>query len=80
MLESAGFTVRRAGLFPRPTPLPTGIEGWLQTFRGVFFDQFGDRRDAVIGYVVDLLRPSLCDKSGKWHADYVRLRVEAYLP
>jgi SAM-dependent methyltransferase len=79
LLQAAGFTVRRAGLFPRPTPLPTGIEGWLQTFRGVFFDQFGDRRDTVIGYVVDLLKPALCDRSGKWHADYVRLRVEADL-
>jgi SAM-dependent methyltransferase len=80
MLQAAGFTVRRAGLFPRPTPLPTGIEGWLQTFRGVFFDQFGERRGEVIGTVVDLLRPSLCDRSGNWHADYVRLRVEADLP
>jgi SAM-dependent methyltransferase len=79
MLEAAGFTVRRAGLFPRPTPLPTGIEGWLGTFRGVFFDQFGERRDAVLAYVTDILRPSLCDRSGKWHADYVRLRVEAVL-
>ncbi len=80
MLEAAGFRVVRAGLFPRPTPLPTGIEGWLGTFRGVFFDQFAERRDTVIGYVVDLLRPSLCDRSGNWHADYVRLRVEANLP
>ena len=79
MLEAAGFTVRRAGLFPRPTPLPTGIEGWLGTFRGVFFDQFGEKRDAVLAYVTDILRPSLCDRSGKWHADYVRLRVEAVL-
>jgi SAM-dependent methyltransferase len=79
MLEAAGFTVRRAGLFPRPTPLPTGMEGWLVTFRGVFFDQFGERRDAVLAYVTDILRPSLCDRSGKWHADYVRLRVEAVL-
>jgi len=79
MLQEAGFVVRRIGLFPRPTPLPTGLEGWLGTFRGVFFDQFGERRDAVLAYVADLLRPSLCDKSGQWHADYVRLRVEAHL-
>lgn len=79
MLEAAGFTVRRAGLFPRPTPLPTGVEGWLGTFRGVFFDQFGERRDDVLAFVTDILRPSLCDRSGKWHADYVRLRVEAVL-
>jgi SAM-dependent methyltransferase len=79
MLKAAGFTVRRAGLFPRPTPLPTGIDGWLETFRGVFFDQFGPRRDTVKNYVIDLLRPALCDRSGRWHADYVRLRVEADL-
>jgi SAM-dependent methyltransferase len=79
MLEAAGFQVRRAGLFPRPTPLPTGMEGWLGTFRGVFFEQFGARRAEVLGYVVDLLRPSLCDRAGNWHADYVRLRIEAHL-
>jgi SAM-dependent methyltransferase len=79
ILEAAGFRVDRAGLYPRPTPLPTGMEGWLGTFRGVFFDQFGNGRGEVIGYVTDLLRPSLCDQSGQWHADYVRLRVEAHL-
>lgn len=80
MLEAAGFRVMRIGLFPRPTPLPTGMGGWLQTFRGVFFDQFGDRREMVLAYVADILRPSLCDRAGQWHADYVRLRVEARLP
>jgi hypothetical protein len=79
MLTAAGFRVTRAGLFPRPTPLPTGMEGWLSTFRGVFFDQFGERRAEVVRYVTDLLRPALCDRAGNWHADYVRLRVEAFL-
>jgi hypothetical protein len=79
MLAAAGFTVRRIGLFPRRTPLPTGIEGWLGTFRGVFFDQFGPRRDEVLAWVCEVLRPSLCDASGEWHADYVRLRVAATL-
>ncbi len=79
MLRAAGLRVVRTGLYPRPTPLPTGIEGWLQTFRGVFFDQFGDRREAVLAWVADLLRPSMCDASGRWTADYVRLRVEAHL-
>lgn len=79
LLVHAGFHVDRIGLFPRPTPLPTGLEGWLQTFRGVFFDQFGERRAEVLAWVADLLRPSLCDQSGRWTADYVRLRVEAHL-
>ena len=40
MLEARGFTVRRIGLFPRPTPLPTGMASWLKLFRKPFFDQF----------------------------------------
>ncbi|MDX2263707.1 MAG: class I SAM-dependent methyltransferase [Hyphomicrobiales bacterium] len=81
MLEQAGFEVRRIGLFYRPTPLPTAIEGWLLTFRRAFFDQFepGVRR-AAIDHVAELLAPVLQDPSGRWLADYVRLRVEASLP
>lgn len=79
-LERAGFEVRRLALVARPTPLPTGIEGWLQTFRPVFFEQFGDeRRNEVVAYVTDLLQPSLCTDEGQWIADYVRLRVAAVL-
>lgn len=77
ILADAGFRVERIELVPRPTPLPTGIEGWLDTMRRPFFDQFGARRAEVIGYVADLLQPSLCDNSGRWSADYVRLRVLA---
>lgn len=81
LLGRHGFEVRRCVLAPRPTPLPTGIEGWLETFRGPFFDQFGsDKRSAALSYVVWLLEPSLKDVSGQWTADYVRLRVEAHLP
>lgn len=78
ILEGAGFSVERIGLYPRPTPLPTGIEGWLMTFRKPFFNQFGpEERKAVLAEVVSLLEPALCDKSGQWTADYVRLRVAA---
>jgi trans-aconitate methyltransferase len=78
LLEAEGFKVERIGLFPRPTPLPTGIEGWLQVFRKPFFDQFPEaERDKVLGTVVDLLRPVLADQSGRWTADYCRLRVRA---
>lgn len=79
-LEQAGFRVDRIALVARPTPLPTGMEGWLQTFRPVFFEQFGtDRRKEVAAYVLDLLRPTLCTAQGQWIADYVRLRVAAVL-
>lgn len=77
LLENGGFKVLRSGLYPRQTPLPTGISGWLTTFRAPFFAQFGDRADVVKADVEELLRPALCDKSGNWTADYVRLRVEA---
>ena len=80
LLETAGFAVERIELVPRPTPLPTGMEGWLQTFRKPFFDQFPElERKQVIDYVTELLRPCLCDGEGQWTADYVRLRVAARL-
>ncbi len=80
LLARAGFLCHRIELKPRPTPLPTRIEGWLTTFREPFFTQFtGETRQAVLAHVIELLRPSLCDGSGVWTADYVRLRVEAML-
>lgn len=80
MLEAHGFVVDKIALIPRPTPLPTGMAGWLETFRAPFFDQFGsERRAEVIKTVEKLLEPSLCDRSGQWTADYVRLRVAAHL-
>jgi len=77
MLEEAGFEVRRIGLFPRPTPLKTGMAAWLTVFRKPFFDQYAERRDAVLRDVEALLEPVLRDADGNWTADYVRLRVEA---
>ncbi len=77
MLVKSGFDVRRIGLFPRPTPLKTGMAAWLKLFRQPFFAQFGGESEAVVAEVESLLRPALCDARGNWTADYVRLRVEA---
>jgi len=77
LLETHGFSVRRIGLFPRPTPLPTGMAEWLKLFRKPFFEQFLGQEHAALAEAVELLRPSLCDENGNWTADYVRLRVEA---
>ncbi len=77
LLENAGFAVCRIGLFPRPTPLKTGMAEWLKLFRKPFFEQFGNDAENVLAECVDLLRPSLCDTRGNWTADYVRIRVEA---
>ncbi|VAV90173.1 SAM-dependent methyltransferase [hydrothermal vent metagenome] len=77
MLEAGGFAVKRIGLFPRPTPLKTGMKEWLKLFRKPFFEQFSDQSDAVLNEVEALLAPSLKDATGAWSADYVRLRFEA---
>jgi trans-aconitate methyltransferase len=80
MLEERGFRVVRIGLFPRPTPLKTGMAAWLKLFRQPFFAQFGAAEDEVLTEVEALLAPSLRDARGDWTADYVRLRVEAVKP
>jgi SAM-dependent methyltransferase len=78
LLEANGFSVERIGLFPRPTPLPTGMRGWLSTFRESFFEQWpAGARDNIVAEVEALLAPALSDRSGNWTADYVRLRVHA---
>ena len=77
MLEAGGFAVKRIGLFPRPTPLKTGMKAWLSIFRTPFFDSYGTEAEKVLDEVENLLRPVLCDARGEWTADYVRLRVEA---
>jgi trans-aconitate methyltransferase len=80
LLHRAGFVCERIELHPRPTPLPTGMEGWISTFRKPFFDQFAERmREAALQHALELLRPTLCDEAGLWTADYVRLRVAARL-
>lgn len=80
LLETEGFAIRRIGLFPRPTPLATGMAEWLNLFRKPFFAQFGEEADDAVAETVALLQPSLCDSAGHWSADYVRLRVEAVKP
>lgn len=80
LLTAHGFTVVSIELFARPTPLPTGMEGWLATFaKGSFAQLPESARDRARDEVVALLRPSLCDKAGSWTADYIRLRFAAKL-
>jgi SAM-dependent methyltransferase len=79
-LRAHGFAVGEIALHPRPTPLPTGLEGWLATFADPFIAGLdGATRTAALDRAVALLRPSLCDSAGRWTADYVRLRFAAWL-
>ena len=79
-LEAAGFTVETIDLIPRPTPLPTDMEGWLRTMAGPFFAALeADDREPALDDAVRLLKPCLCDEGNRWTADYVRLRFHATL-
>jgi len=78
LLAEAGFRVESIALIPRPTPLPGGMEVWLNTFRNGVLDRLetADRAEAL-NATVALLRPILTDAKGQWTGDYVRLRFRA---
>jgi SAM-dependent methyltransferase len=78
-LERGGFIVDYIALIPRPTPLPTAMAGWLETFGATFFSRLpASERIAARDEVVALLKPVLCDGDGHWTGDYVRLRFAAH--
>ena len=74
-LERAGFRVDSLALIPRPTPLPSDILDWLETFAQSFLQGLqGDARTEYLHEVRAVLEPQLRDSTGMWVADYVRLR------
>ena len=77
-LERAGFVTESVQLIPRPTPLPTGMRGWLETFANPFCAVLPkEEREAFLDEATRMLRPVLCDEQGRWTADYMRLRFIA---
>jgi SAM-dependent methyltransferase len=80
-LQEHGFIVREIDLIPRPTFLPTGIRGWLETFERATLDLIEqDQRESFFQDVENLLRSEVCDSRGQWTAHYVRLRFRAFTP
>lgn len=78
LLENNGFKVEKILLIPRPTILPTGMSGWLETFANPFFKGVSDqKREVALQNALELLEISLCDENNIWTADYVRLRFAA---
>jgi len=76
-LVSAGFSVDSIELVDRPTPLPTGVAGWIESVAHPFLAVVEpEQRGALISEVEDRVRPLLCN-DGVWFADYVRLRFSA---
>jgi SAM-dependent methyltransferase len=79
----AGFIQIQAHLIPRPTPLPTGVAGWVKTFRAGWLDQAMVpewERDDIAVAVERRLAPILQQADGSWVADYVRLRFTMRKP
>jgi len=78
LLRDGGFAVDTVALIARPTPLPTGLRGWLETFANPFVVGADPvLRGEIFDAVGALLAPILRDAAGRWTADYVRLRVAA---
>jgi len=78
LLKEGGFLIRDLILFPRPTPLSDDIVGWLNTFALNFLASISaNDRPAFLRRVKERLSRSIQDASGKWTADYVRLRFYA---
>jgi trans-aconitate methyltransferase len=79
-LERGGFTVEYIELIPRPTPLPTGMAGWLETFAAPVLGRLPvNDRAGALEEAIAMLRPVLCDEAERWTADYMRLRFLARL-
>jgi SAM-dependent methyltransferase len=79
----AGFVEIQAHLIARPTPLPTGVAGWVKTFRSGWLDvaQVPEgEKTAVAAAVENRLEPVLRQADGSWVADYVRLRFTMRKP
>jgi trans-aconitate methyltransferase len=78
LLSACGFDVLHVELFERPTPLPGDIRDWLETMPQPYTAAVprAERR-SFIDEVAERLRPRLCDATGRWTADYVRLRFAA---
>jgi trans-aconitate methyltransferase len=78
VLTSAGFVIDSIALIDRPTPLPTDVRGWLETFAKAFTGSLPEaERSSFLDETQAALRDELCDATGTWVADYVRLRFSA---
>ncbi|HWT13120.1 MAG TPA: class I SAM-dependent methyltransferase [Allosphingosinicella sp.] len=79
----AGFIDVRAQRVERPTDLPTGIQGWVKTFRSGWLDVAMVpewSRDEVAAAIEARLAPELRKADGSYFADYVRLRFAMRKP
>jgi len=78
VLRGAGFEVDTIALIPRPTPLPTDVGAWLETFAKTFTGALpAAEQSRFLDETQSDLAAVLRDERGTWVADYVRLRFKA---
>ncbi len=78
LLEDQGFEIDSIVLFPRPTPLPGDLSGWLETFAQPFLRALpSEDWQTCIEEVRDRAYPTLFHSDQGWVADYTRLRFRA---
>jgi trans-aconitate methyltransferase len=77
-LERGGFEVERIELFERPTPLPSGVRGWVETFAQPFANRLSPAQAGpIVDEVTRILESGWRQPDGSFVADYVRLRFRA---
>ncbi|KAL0576219.1 hypothetical protein V5O48_005755 [Marasmius crinis-equi] len=81
LLSQHGFEVQHISLNPRLTPLPAGMEGWLEVFvRSSWLKNFDDEEaKEIMNEVEKICRVDCQDGEGNWSMTYVRLRFVATL-
>jgi trans-aconitate methyltransferase len=80
LLEAAGFEVRAAWSFARPTPLAggrAGLASWLDMFAGGWFAPLTPESRAALTRGVEKRLEASLWRGDHWELDYVRLRVVA---
>ena len=78
VLDKAGFEIDYLELIPRPTPLKTGIRGWLKVFaNGITNHLNSEEQEFFINEVEKRLKPIIFSEDNGWIADYVRIRFKA---
>lgn len=82
VLERAGFRVRIAHWFQRPSPMPdsaerSGVANWLSIFASELLGPLSPSERAALFARVEAETRAELQRDGVWYIDYVRLRVLA---
>ncbi|VEP15286.1 SAM-dependent methyltransferase (fragment) [Hyella patelloides LEGE 07179] len=78
ILNQVGFQVDYIELIPRPTPLKSGIDSWLEIFaNGITSHLTTEAKNQFITKVAQKLKPLMYSEAEGWIADYVRIRFKA---